>query len=63
FDVESREYNGRWYTDVRAWKIDKASQQEPVQYYAPEQVPAAAPSGSSTPFPSTSDMPADDLPF
>lgn len=20
-DVESREYNGRWYTDVRAWKI------------------------------------------
>ena len=22
FDVESREYNGRWYTDVKAWKID-----------------------------------------
>lgn len=22
FDVESREYNGNWYTDVRAWKID-----------------------------------------
>ena len=21
FDVESREYNGRWYTDVKAWKI------------------------------------------
>ena len=62
FDVESREYNGRWYTDVRAWKIDKTSQQEPVQYYAPEQVPAAPTSGS-TPFPSANDMPADDLPF
>lgn len=24
FDVESREYNGRWYTDVKAWKIDPA---------------------------------------
>ena len=22
FDVESREYNGRWYTDVKAWRID-----------------------------------------
>ena len=21
FDVESREFNGRWYTDVKAWKI------------------------------------------
>ena len=24
FDVESREYNGRWYTDLKAWKIDIA---------------------------------------
>jgi len=24
FDVESREYNGRWYTDVKAWKIEVA---------------------------------------
>ncbi len=22
-DLESREFNGRWYTDVRAWKIEK----------------------------------------
>lgn len=21
-DVESREYNGRWYTEVKAWKVD-----------------------------------------
>ena len=26
FDVESREYNGRWYTDVKAWKIDLAGE-------------------------------------
>jgi len=22
FDIESREYNGRWYTDLRAWRAD-----------------------------------------
>lgn len=25
FDVESREYNGRWYTDVKAWKVEAAT--------------------------------------
>lgn len=22
-EIESREYNGKWYTDVKAWKVDK----------------------------------------
>ena len=26
FDVESREYNGKWYTDVKAWKVVGACQ-------------------------------------
>ena len=26
FDLESREYNGRWYTDAKAWKISKGEQ-------------------------------------
>jgi len=32
-DIQSREYNGKWYTDVKAWKIDKAnsSTSKPVQ--------------------------------
>lgn len=25
FDVESREFNGRWYTDVKAWKVVPAN--------------------------------------
>jgi len=29
FNVESREYNGRWYTDIKAWKID-SGQASPV---------------------------------
>ncbi|MEO1203286.1 MAG: DUF3127 domain-containing protein [Pseudomonadota bacterium] len=24
FDLESREYNGRWYTDVKAWRVEQA---------------------------------------
>jgi Domain of unknown function (DUF3127) len=31
FDVESREYNGRWYTDVKAWKIEAASGAAPAE--------------------------------
>jgi hypothetical protein len=30
FDVESREYNGRWYTDVKAWKIELAGNVVPA---------------------------------
>lgn len=22
-DIQSREYNGRWYTDVKAWKVER----------------------------------------
>jgi len=25
FDIESRDYNGKWYTDIKAWKIEMAS--------------------------------------
>mgnify|MGYP002622801514 CR=1 FL=1 len=33
FDLESREFNGRWYTSVRAWKVQKGTVdiQSPVQ--------------------------------
>jgi len=24
-DIQSREYNGNWYTDVKAWKIDRGT--------------------------------------
>jgi hypothetical protein len=36
-DLESREYNGRWYTDVKAWKISRedASSHADVQPQSP----------------------------
>ena len=52
-DLESREYNGRWYTEARAWKLEKGGSQ----------------SGSSPapqrdePFDTSSASATDDLPF
>lgn len=41
-DLESREYNGRWYTEARAWKVDavggnQAPSQSSPQQSAPQQ--------------------------
>ena len=36
FDIESREYNGRWFTSIRGWKS------EPAGAAAPAPAPAAA---------------------
>ncbi|MDE6099972.1 MAG: DUF3127 domain-containing protein [Paramuribaculum sp.] len=29
FDIESREYNGRWYTSIRGWKAEKSGMTQP----------------------------------
>ena len=30
FDIESREYNNKWYTDIKAWKIELANIQTEI---------------------------------
>ena len=58
FNVESREYNERWYTDIRAWKIDPISgggQEGPVS--KKQDFP-----GDVTTFTADSNE-SDDLPF
>ncbi|MEN2280523.1 DUF3127 domain-containing protein [Algoriphagus sp. SE2] len=37
-DLESREYNGRWYTDVKAYKVDRTGSENnaPSQNSMPE---------------------------
>ena len=40
FDIESREFNGRWYTSIRAWKIQQGDM---TQANAVRPAPAAAP--------------------
>ena len=53
FDVESREFNGKWYTDVKAWKVNTARQKEAGKATASQGVP------------NITDIPPseDDLPF
>lgn len=62
-DIESREYNGKWFTNVKAWKVERA--QPPAAG-----VTGAAPSNdpSSWPTPAdevktSDDQSFDDLPF
>ncbi len=61
-NIESREYNGRWYTEVRAWKIASAMQQAPL---AQEPFTADAPFAADAPDLSnySSAPQEDDLPF
>lgn len=77
FDIESREFNGRWYTSIRAWKIQQgdttqagvASAAAPVAA-APAQAapaPAAAPADAAPanvdPFDASAGDGTSDLPF
>lgn len=62
FDIDAREYNGRWYNDIRAYNVIRG--QQPV---AGAPVAAAAPSAATSPFPPAqepaSEGSSDDLPF
>ena len=75
FDIESREFNGRWYTSIRAWKIQQGDMTQqaavaptaaPAQA-APAAVPAAAPVEAAPvnvdPFDATAGEGTSDLPF
>ena len=46
-NIESREYNGRWYTDVKAWKVQRGSAGE--NQVAPSQQ-AEPPQSEAPPF-------------
>jgi hypothetical protein len=36
FNVESREFNGKWYTDLRVWKIESSEQASRSAIHEPE---------------------------
>lgn len=42
YDLESREFNGRWYTSVRAWKVEQAGQTAGDSAAATAPLPTAA---------------------
>lgn len=63
FAVKAREYSGRWYNDLRVWKIAPAGAGQQPQRPAYQQPAYQQP---APPAPSIDDMPADfgdDMPF
>ena len=59
FDIDAREYNGRWYNSIRAYDVRpvEAPQQAPAT--TPQTVPASAPTSASAP--AAPIEPADDV--
>lgn len=55
-NVESREYNGRWYTDVKAWRIVNTQESSPS-------APDTSNIPPSTEIPPETDDDFNDLPF
>ena len=63
FDIESREYNNRWYTSIRGWKAEKADDAAATQAPAAPS-PAAQPAAPMPDFTQPdSNSSSDDLPF
>ena len=66
FDIDSREYQGRWFTNISAWKVERpmaATPQSAPGMITPENVmPSAAPTMQSAPDFDPAN-PIDDLPF
>lgn len=61
FDIESREFNGRWYTSIRAWKIQQGDMTQAGA--APSAAPAAAPVAAAPTAPAAPAAPANVDPF
>ena len=57
FDIESREYNGRWFTSIRGWKAEKNTGNSPIS----QQGTVAAPAASFSASPAAAE--GSDLPF
>ena len=62
FDIESREFNGRWYTSIRAWKIQQGDM---TQAAAPVAAPVAqaAPTAPAAPAAPAEQAPVNVDPF
>ncbi|MFI3282969.1 MAG: DUF3127 domain-containing protein [Rikenellaceae bacterium] len=65
FNIESREYQGRYYTSVTAWRVQPKQVEAPAPTAAPAAYPTAAPvmPTAEPSFSSSADSEVDDLPF
>ena len=67
FDIDAREYNGRWFNDIRAYNVMRGQVAGSVPAATPFSPQQAAPSAATSPFPPAQEPAgegaADDLPF
>mgnify|MGYP003295828371 FL=1 len=66
FDIDSHEFNGRWYTSIRAYRVQKGVvESAPAEAPAPAVAPMAAeaPAANTTPFDASASDESTDLPF
>lgn len=64
FDIESREFNGRWYTSIRGWKAEKEDANAQQQNAAPQPAaPAQVAQEPAQQFDNFTSEEQDDLPF
>ncbi|HAM98768.1 MAG TPA: hypothetical protein DCQ26_09180 [Marinilabiliales bacterium] len=54
-NIESREFNGKWYTDVRVWKMETMG--------GARQADSTFDTGNYPPPPSNEELGPDDMPF
>lgn len=61
FDIESREYNGRWFTSIRGWKSEPAQEGAPMGQQPMQNPNGFVPAGQA--FPNPAPQAANPAPF
>ena len=61
-NIESREYNGRWYTDIRAWRLQAAQPEAPAAAPVPDLPPFGEEPYSNAPAQPAAGL-EEDVPF
>lgn len=61
FDIDAHEYNGRWFNNLRAWRVQHGTEAAPAMGGAPAGPAASA--AQPIPAPAAGEDTADDLPF
>ena len=65
FDIRSRDYNGRWFTDINVWKIDRMLKPNDVATGVPKDSPSQGNAGFQKPAQAVQQQQVNnnDLPF
>lgn len=63
FDFNGREYNGRWYNDIRVWKVERPQPNQSATAPAPAPATTPAPAAAPAPVATPPEDSSSDLPF